>query len=137
MHTGPAQQLAYRSVGEIASLANSHYHALETSLKKRFSYGLSFLASYTFSKSIDDVSSCNITGSASQQVTGENDLAQNPFDLAAERGRSMFDARHRLVLSYQWSLPLLKQSQRWYGHVLGNWPERHRDRDERHAVHGV
>src|ERR1700733_12807944 len=111
----------YSSVGEIASVANSSYNALETSLRKRFSHGLSFLASYTWSHSIDDVSSFNITGSASQPVAGENDLAQNPFDLAAERGRSMFDSHHRFVLSYQWILPFLRQSSTWYGHVFGNW----------------
>ena len=111
----------YSSVGEIASIANSSYNALETSLRKRFSHGLSFLASYTWSHSIDDVSSFNITGSASQPVAGENDLAQNPFNLAAERGPSMFDARNRLVLSYQWSLPFLQHSSSWYGKVLGNW----------------
>jgi outer membrane receptor protein involved in Fe transport len=111
----------YSSVGEIAGIANSSYNALQTSLRKRFSHGLSFLASYTWSHSIDDVSSFNITGSASQQIAGENDLAQNPFDLAAERGRSMFDARHRFVLSYQWSLPFLQHSSAWYGKVLGNW----------------
>jgi Carboxypeptidase regulatory-like domain/TonB dependent receptor len=117
----PSTSCVYASVGEIASIANSSYNALEASLRKRFSHGLSFLASYTWSKSIDDVSSFNITGSASQQVAGENDLAQNPFDLAAERGRSMFDARNRLVLSYQWSLPFLQNSKTWYGHVFGDW----------------
>jgi outer membrane receptor protein involved in Fe transport len=111
----------YGSVGEIASIANSSYNALESSLQKRFSHGLSFLASYTYSHSIDDVSSFNITGSASQQVAGENDLAQDPFNLAAERGRSMFDARHRFVLSYEWSVPFWRQAHTWYEHVLGNW----------------
>src|SRR6266446_10860100 len=79
----PPSTCIYSSVGEIASIANSSYNALEASLRKRFSHGLSFLASYTWSHSIDDVSSFNITGSASQPVAGENDLAQNPFDLAA------------------------------------------------------
>jgi hypothetical protein len=111
----------FASVGLIAGIANSHYHALETSLKKRFGHGLSFLASYTLSKTIDDVSSFNITGSAAQSVAGENDLAQNPFNLRAERGRSMFDARHRAVLSYEWSLPWWKEPQNWYQHILGNW----------------
>ena len=111
----------FASVGEIAGIANSNYNALETSLRKRFSHGLAFLASYTYSKSIDDVSSFNITGSASQPVAGENDLAQNPFDLASERGRSMFDARHRLVLSYQWSVPFWRQAHTWYQQALGNW----------------
>jgi outer membrane receptor protein involved in Fe transport len=117
----PTGNCTYSSVGEIASIANSSYNAVETSLRKRFSHGLSFLASYTWSHSIDDVSSFNITGSASQPVAGENDLAQDPFDLAAERGRSMFDSHDRLVLSYQWVLPFLQHSSTWYGHVLGNW----------------
>ncbi len=111
----------YGSIGEIASLANSAYNALETSLRKRFGHGLSFLASYTYSHAIDDVSSFNITGSASQPVAGENDLAQNPYDLAAERGRSMFDSRHRFVLSYQWNLPFWNRPANWYEHIFGNW----------------
>jgi hypothetical protein len=111
----------YASVGEIAGISNSNYHALETSLRKRFGHGLSFLASYTWSKSLDDVSSFNITGSAAQQVAGENDLAQDPNNLAAERGRSMFDARNRFVLSYQWSIPYLQNSHTWYGHAFGDW----------------
>jgi hypothetical protein len=79
------------------------------------------LASYTYSKTLDDVSSFNITGSASQSTAGENDLAQNPFDLSAEHGRSLFDARHRLVISYEWDLPFFNHSQQWYGKVLGGW----------------
>ena len=111
----------FSSVGLIAGITNSSYHALQSSLKKRFSHGLSFLASYALSKSIDDVSSFNITGSASQSTAGENDLAQNPFDLGAEKGRSMFDARHRFVLSYQWSLPFFEKAEGWKRHVLGGW----------------
>jgi Carboxypeptidase regulatory-like domain/TonB dependent receptor len=111
----------FASVGLIAGIANSNYNALEMSLKKRFSHGVSFLASYTLSKTIDDVSSFNITGSSSQSVAGENDLAQNPFDLGAERGRSMFDARNRFVLSYEWNLPWFRHADRWYGYALGNW----------------
>jgi hypothetical protein len=117
----PAAPCNYASVGMIAGIANSTYNAMEVSLRKRFSYGLSFLASYTLSKTLDDVSSFNITGSASQSVAGENDLAQNPFDLAAEHGRSMFDARHRLVVSYNWNLPFWNHPQNWYQHILGNW----------------
>jgi hypothetical protein len=111
----------YSSVGEIAALSHSNYNALQTSLRKQFAHGLSFLASYTWSHSIDDVSSFNITGSASQPVAGENDLAQDPFNLAAERGNSMFDSRNRFVLSYEWSLPFFQHSNQWYGKVLGDW----------------
>jgi len=54
-------------------------------------------------------------------VAGENDLAQNPFDLAAERGPSLFDARHRFVFSYQWSLPFFAHSGGLTQAALGGW----------------
>jgi hypothetical protein len=117
----PESSCIYSSTGLITGIANSSYDALETSLKKRFSHGISFLASYTYSKSIDDSSSFNLTGSASKPLAGENDLAQNPFDVNAERGRSLFDARHRFVLSYQWSLPWWRQPKGWYQQAFGNW----------------
>jgi hypothetical protein len=70
---------------------------------------------------IDDVSSFNITGSASKPVAGENDLAQDPFNLGAERGLSLFDARNRFVGSYEWELPFWNKPQNWYKWVLGGW----------------
>jgi hypothetical protein len=111
----------FSSTGEIAGIANSSYNALEASMRKRFSHGLSFLASYTWSKAIDDVSSFNITGSAAKPVAGENDLAQNPFNLEAERGLSLFDARHRFVGSYQWELPFWNHPHNWYQWGVGGW----------------
>jgi hypothetical protein len=52
----------FSSVGLISGNTNSTYHALQTSLRKRFTEGFSMLGSYTFSKTLDDVSSFNITG---------------------------------------------------------------------------
>ena len=117
----PPSSCIFSSTGEIASIANSSYNALEVSLQKRFSHGISFLGSYTWSKTIDDASSFNMTGSAAKPVAGENDLAQNPFDVGAERGLSMFDARHRFVFSYVWDLPFWLNGHEWYKHVLGGW----------------
>jgi hypothetical protein len=117
----PPSSCQFSSTGEIAGIANSSYNALEASLRKRFSHGLSFLASYTWSKTIDDVSSFNITGSAAKPVAGENDLAQNPFNLGAERGVSLFDARNRFVGSYEWALPFWNHAQNWYQWGLGGW----------------
>ena len=111
----------FSSTGEIAGITNSSYNAFESSLRKRFSHGLSFLLSYTWSKAIDDVSSFNITGSAAKPVAGENDLAQNPFDLGAERGLSLFDARNRFVASYEWELPFWSHPQNWYQQAFGGW----------------
>lgn len=117
----PPSSCQFSSTGEIASIAGSSYNAMEASLHKRFSHGLSFLASYTWSKAIDDVSSFNITGSAAKPVAGENDLAQNPFNLKAERGLSLFDARNRFVGSYEWVLPFWNHGQNWYQSALGGW----------------
>ena len=93
------------------------------------------LASYTYSKSIDDSSSFNLTGSASKPLAGENDLAQNPFDVNAERGRSLFDARQRFVLSYQWALPWWQQPKMV---STGPWQlagQRYRDCDDGYSVY--
>ena len=117
----PPSSYVFSSTGLIAGIANSSYNALEASLRKRFSHGMAFLASYTFSKTIDDASSFNMTGSSSKPVAGENDLAQDPFNLAAERGRSLFDSRHRFVLSYEWALPFWRQPHGWYQQILGAW----------------
>ena len=111
----------FSSTGEIAGIANSEYNALEASMRKRFSHRLSFLASYTWSKAIDDVSSFNITGSAAKPVAGENDLAQDPFNLGAERGLSAFDARNRFVGSYEWALPFWNHGRNWYQVAFGGW----------------
>jgi hypothetical protein len=111
----------YGSIGLISGITNSNYNSLQTSLRKRLGYGMAFLASYTYAKALDDVSSFNITGSAPTLVAGENDLAQDPWDLEAEYGRSLFDARQRLVFSYQWLLPFWKESHNWYQSALGNW----------------
>jgi len=111
----------FSSTGEIAGIANSAYNALEASMRKRFTHGLSFLVSYTWSKDIDDVSSFNITGSAAKPVAGENDLAQDPFNLKAERGLSLFDARNRFVGSYEWALPFWNHAHNWYQWGLGGW----------------
>jgi len=117
----PESACDFASTGLITGIAGSSYNALEASLRKRFSHGISFLTSYTWSHAIDDVSSFNIAGSSSIQVAGENDLAQDPRNLAAERGPSLFDARHRLVFSYQWSLPFFAHQQGVAKQILSGW----------------
>lgn len=73
------------------TIANSNYNSFQVSMEKRSIAGLQFQGAYTYSKSIDNASSF------------ENVL--NPLDYRASRSLSLFDARHRLVLSYRWDLP--------------------------------
>jgi hypothetical protein len=84
---------------------NSSYNSAQVSLSHRYSTGFAFNVSYWYSKSIDYLSGMNLNLTSAQALAGENDLAQNPFDLRAERGWSVFDARHRFVSSGSWELP--------------------------------
>ena len=111
----------FASVGLLTNSTSSTYHAGQVSVSRRFASGLGFLVSYTYSKTLDYVSSLNLSGSAPRLVSGENDLAQNPFDLAAERGPSLFDARHRLAVSAMYELPRLESSNRAARVILGGW----------------
>ncbi|MGD0508036.1 MAG: hypothetical protein ABSA27_09580, partial [Terriglobales bacterium] len=88
------------------TIASSSYNSLQVSLDKRFARGLQFTAAYTYSKSIDEASSF------------EGIL--NPLPGANNYARSLFDARHRFVISYQWDLPIRKYSG-FAGKLLDGW----------------
>jgi len=88
------------------TIANSAYNSLQASLDKRFARGLQFTAAYTFSKSFDQASSF------------EGIL--NPVDPRISRSLSNFDARHRIVLSYYWELPIRKYDG-LAGKLLNGW----------------
>jgi hypothetical protein len=111
----------YGSVGLLTDIANSTYHALQVAFSRQYSNGLRFTASYWYSKSLDDISTLNVAGSAPTLVAGENDLAQNPFDLAAEHGPSLFDARHRFVFSGTYVLPQWKGASRAAALIVNGW----------------
>jgi hypothetical protein len=72
--------------------AHSIYHSLVTKIEKRTSRGLWFLASYVFSKSIDDAS--NALGGS-----------PNQYDLGYNRGPSDNDIPHRFVASWNYEVP--------------------------------
>ena len=91
----------FDEINTIESRASSNYHSLQARLQQRLSGGLTMLASYTWSKSIDDAS--NFFPSA-----GDPNYPQNSYDLRSERGRSNFDVAHRLSVSYVYDLPFGK-----------------------------
>jgi hypothetical protein len=117
----PAGICNYGSVGLLADDSSSTYHALEVAFSRQYAHGLSFLASYWYSKSLDYISTLNVAGSAPTLVAGENDLAQNPFDLAAEHGPSLFDATHRFVFSGTWALPGWRDAPRAAAFFTNGW----------------
>ena len=78
-------------------IGNSIYHALQTRLNRRFRRGMSFNLQYTFAKSIDNSSTLGGAG---------NTVAQNFYNLAAERGLSSFNRRHAFSLNYMFMSPI-------------------------------
>ncbi len=118
---GPAGPCNFASVGLVTDSTSSTYEAGQVAFTRRFNNGFSFLASYTYSKSLDYVSSFNVSGSAPRLVAGENDLAQNPFDLAAEHGPSLFDARHRFVFSGSYQIPFSHTAPALARSAFGGW----------------
>ena len=74
------------------SVGSSSYHSFQFKAQKRVARGLSFLAAYTFSKSIDDASGIFPS-------RGDPAFPQDSNNLALDRGLSNFDARHRFALT--------------------------------------
>ena len=79
-------------------LANSIYHSLQIKAEKRMSSRLTFLASFVWSKSIDNADSV---------VPGQFESfgAQDERNLRLERGLSFFDVRRRLSAGWTFALP--------------------------------
>jgi hypothetical protein len=103
-NTLPAAQLpsilpypSYSTITWITSGGNSSYNSFQAKLEKRFSAGLSFLATYTFSKSLDDIGNAGANAGT---------IPQNSHDLrGSARGPSAFDIPHRFVFSPVYELP--------------------------------
>ena len=100
----------YGFSGDEPPIANSIYHALQVRAEKRFSNGLEFLATYTFSKSIDDAS----LTSTNSVFLGSFASLQNPNNPSGERSLSSFDIPQVLQFSYTYELPIGR------GKLLGN-----------------
>jgi hypothetical protein len=115
--TGLSPYPQFSSILEVGSRSDSHYDGLQFRSEKRLGRDLSFLASYTFSKSIDDVSAI-LGGSVG------SGLPQDSNNLQGERALSDFNATHRAVVSFVYDLPLRRIGTRRAGPrkvLLDNW----------------
>ena len=93
---------------------SSTYHSLQAKFDKRFSNGVSFLASYSFSKCLD--------GPGSEEGTAPAYYLDNLY-----RGRCDYDVPHNFITSYLWELPFgrghkfLSNSNRVVEFLAGGW----------------
>jgi hypothetical protein len=97
----------FANVSVFESDGESDYHALRTGVQRRFSRGFSLNFSHVWSHMID-------TTGTSFLAEGTSNAKRDVHNRAAERGNSIFDARHRLVISYVLELP-------FQGPVFGGW----------------
>jgi hypothetical protein len=97
------------------NIGTSNYNALQVSLEKRLSNGLTFLSAYTWSKLLNNM---NID---------DETTVQNPLNLALDYGLGSQSVKHRSVTSFSYALPVGRGMQylstipRPVDLVLGGW----------------
>jgi len=85
---------------EMESEGSSWYNGLEVSVTKRLSHGFQFLASYTFSKTLDtDGADINGTSAGNALTLGDQNSPSQRW------GRASFDRTHRFIFSETWDIP--------------------------------
>jgi Carboxypeptidase regulatory-like domain/TonB dependent receptor len=89
----------------------SNYNAFDLTLRKRFSHGLSMNANYTYAKSMDQISD------VFRPRTGASGIsATDVQNIKNDYGPSDFDLRHRVVVSFNYDLPIFHGNR-----FLGGW----------------
>jgi hypothetical protein len=110
---------AYNTITLLNSVGDANYNGLQVKLEKRYSSGLQFISSYTYSKCIDNGSGTSI-GEAGVTI-------QDPNNLRGARGPCSQDARQRYSLSGVYALPfgkgkpLLNTISRAADILIGGW----------------
>jgi carboxypeptidase family protein len=116
---GGAEQAAQPFAGKFPYLANifqmgnvyrSNYNGLQATLNARNFHGLSMVAGYTWSHSLDDVG-------ANWDFGYGSGLPQDAHNPGAEYANSDFDVRHRFTLSLTYAIP----GKKGYGQSLEGW----------------
>src|SRR5579885_303937 len=97
------------SISELKHIATSKYNALTAKFEKRFSRGLSFLASYAWSHSTD----------LNSEFGGSS--PQNNACIKCDLGNSGFDQRHVAIFSYVYMVPAFSSWNRLLRTVVGGW----------------
>jgi hypothetical protein len=95
--------------------ASSTYDALQTSLERRLSRGISFALHYTFSAFIDTASDALNASSADFSVP------QDLYDQRSNKARSSFDRPHRITGNIVYELPFFSGQVGFTGKLLGGW----------------
>jgi len=94
----------------------SIYHSLQSQLTRTFSNGLQMTAAWTWSHNIDNSTADFLSTYINPR------RAQDFQNLAAEKGNSALDHRHRFTFSAVYETPWFKSSSNWFLHnIVGNF----------------
>jgi hypothetical protein len=116
------------SIQYMENIGISNYHSLQARFEKRFSVGLTALASYTWGKALtNSVDHLSTSGAGNGVDVGVFREPQNGLDRDAEYGLAEFDVKQRFVASAVWEIPFGRG--RMFGSnmstmvdmVLGGW----------------
>lgn len=99
----------------VESEGESWYNALQASLTKRMSHGMQFLASYTWSKSLDTDAANTFNAHIPGLAVGDQNNPRQRF------GRTEFDRAHRFVLSYVYEIPGIASQNRAIKGLFKGW----------------
>ncbi len=107
-------------------MGSTSYNGLQTKLQKRFSAGLTLLASYTYSKTIGDVDSFIGVDAGAQNARFGRSFQQDYYNNAGERSVTSSDIPHVLTLSYAYELPFgpgkhFLPQRGVVGKIVGGW----------------
>lgn len=102
------------------NVVNSNYSSLQASVKRQMSHGLLLNVNYTYAHSIDNGSTWHSGATTANGAAGGEGFTTDPTHPQFDRGNSIFDIRHRLVINHVWQLPgqNLKGA---LGYVAGGW----------------
>jgi len=120
----PYPNFFYDSISELGERDyDSEYDAMYLSWTHRTSYGLSFLASFTWDKLLDDATEVN--SSASIFGGGYGDF-QNPYNLKAEKSPSVDELPTKFAMGASYQLPVGTGKKFTLGNkvlneAFGNW----------------
>jgi carboxypeptidase family protein len=108
----PYLGIAPANFEEFAPNSDSHYSALQATVAHHFSKGIYFQSAYTWSKSIDDVSTASVAFDT--RFNDQNNARDS-------RGLSDFDRRQRFVTSAVYRLPFFSNASGVTKNALAGW----------------
>lgn len=125
----------YSNIIQAAMIGNANYNSLQLTLSKKMSKGLSLLANYTFSKSLDDLPQATRVSNTEDLNAGESYVyplyPANATGIpggayvqdikALDRGLSDIDHPHTISVSYVYELPKLNNGNAVLRAIANGW----------------